>query len=144
MIPGNYRIWRDSAESHGVLSKNKEIAHASGRFQVACYKEEIEASLRTPSYSGYELLDLHDYLGQGGALMGLLDAFWEPKSSVGPAEFRQYCNVTVPLARLSDRIYTTADTLKADVEVHTSARSSGQCEFAVADCQRHWKDRGKW
>ena len=117
MIPGNYRIWRDSAEAHGVLAKNKEIAHASGRFQVACYKEEIEASLRTPSYSGYELLDLHDYLGQGGALMGLLDAFWEPKTYVGPAEFRQYCNATVPLAWLKDRVYTTADTLKADVEL---------------------------
>jgi len=43
---------------------HKEIAHASGRFQVACYKEEIEASLRTASFSGYELLDLHDYLGR--------------------------------------------------------------------------------
>jgi hypothetical protein len=117
MIPGNYRIWRDSASEHHLLAKNKEMAHASGRFQVACYKEEIEASLRTPNYSGYELLDLHDYLGQGGALMGLLDAFWEPKSYVGPAEFRQYCNTTVPLARLKDRVYTTADTLKADVEV---------------------------
>jgi len=117
MIPGNYRIWRDSAEAHGVLAKNKEIAHASGRFQVACYKEEIEASLRTPSYSGYELLDLHDYLGQGGALIGLLDAFWEPKSYVGPAEFRQFNNTTVPLARLKDRVYTTAETLKAEVEL---------------------------
>lgn len=117
MIPGNYRIWRDSAEAHHLLARNKEIAHASGRFQVACYKEEIEASLRTPSYSGYELLDLHDYLGQGGALMGLLDAFWESKSYVGPAEFRQYCNATVPLVRLKDRVYTTANTLKTDVEV---------------------------
>lgn len=117
MVPGNYRIWRDSATEHHLIAKNKEIAHASGRFQVACYKEEVEASLRTPSYSGHELLDLHDYLGQGGALMGLIDAFWEPKSYVGPAEFRQYCNATVPLARLKDRVYTTADTLKSDVEV---------------------------
>jgi len=117
MVPGNYRIWRDSAEAHGLLAKNKEIAYASGRFQVACYKEEIEANLRTPSYSGIELLDLHDYLGQGGALMGLLDAFWEPKSYVGPEEFRQFSNTTVPLARLKDRVFTTADTLKAEVEV---------------------------
>jgi hypothetical protein len=117
MIPGNYRIWRDSATEHHLMAKNKEIAHASGRFQVACYKEEFEANLRTPSYSGIELLDLHDYLGQGGALMGLLDAFWEPKSYVGPAEFRQFCNATVPLARLKQRVFTTAETLKAEVEV---------------------------
>jgi len=117
MRPGNYQIMRDSAQAHGLLAKNKDFAHASGRFQVACYKEEIEASLRTPSYSGCEMLDLHDYLGQGGALIGVLDAFWEPKSYATPAEFRQFNNATVPLARLKDRVYTTADTLKAEVEL---------------------------
>ncbi len=52
MHPGNYIIMRDSAEAHGLLARNKEFAHASGRFQVACYKEEIEANLRTPSLLG--------------------------------------------------------------------------------------------
>src|SRR5436309_406296 len=117
MQPGNYMIMQDSALAHGVLVTNKALAHASGRFQVACYKEEIEANLRTPSYSGYEMLDLHDYLGQGGALIGLLDAFWEEKNYVKAAEFRQFNNETVPLARLKERVYTTADTLRADVEV---------------------------
>jgi beta-galactosidase len=140
MVPGNYRIWRDSAEAHGLLAKNKELAHASGRFQVACYKEEIEANLRTPSYSGIELLDLHDYLGQGGALMGLLDAFWESKSYVTPEEFRQFSNTTVPLARLKDRVYTTADTLQTEVEVaHYGPRP-------LADANAKWQivsDSGK-
>ena len=117
MIPGNYEIMRDSAREHGLLSKNKEFAHASGRFQVACYKEEIEASLRTPSYSGFEILDLHDYLGQGGAPIGMLDAFWETKGYAGPSEFRQWNNTTVPLARFKDRVYTTADTFTSDIEV---------------------------
>ena len=115
--PGNFVIMKDSAAATGVLAKNKQFAHASGRFQVACYKEEIEASLRTPSYSGYELLDLHDYLGQGGALIGMLDAFWEDKGYTNAAEFRQFCNTTVPLARLKDRVYSTADELHAEVEV---------------------------
>jgi beta-galactosidase len=115
--PGNYKIWRDFATNNHVVEKNKQLHHASGRFQVACFKEEIEASLRTPSYSGYELLDLHDYMGQGGALIGMLDPFWQPKSYVGPAEFRQYCNATVPLARLKDRVFTTSDILAAEVEV---------------------------
>jgi hypothetical protein len=117
MIPGNYEIMRDSAEAHGLLSRNKEFAHASGRFQIGCYKEEIEASLRTPSYSGFEILDLHDYLGQGGALIGVLDAFWETKEYVGPAEFRQWNNTTVPLSRFKDRVYTTAQTFTSDIEV---------------------------
>ena len=117
MVPGNYRIMRDAAAEHGTLAKNKQIAHASGRFQVACYKEEFEANLRTASYSGIEILDLHDYLGQGGALIGLLDAFWESKGYVGPEEFRRFCNETVPLARFKERVFTTAETLKADVEL---------------------------
>jgi hypothetical protein len=104
MHPGNYIVMRDSAREHGLLARNRDLAQASGRFQVACYKEEIEANLRTPSYSGYELLDLHDYLGQGGALIGVLDAFWESKGYVTPAEFRQFNNATVPLARLRDRV----------------------------------------
>jgi beta-galactosidase len=115
--PGNYEIMRDSAEAHGLLKKNKALAHASGRFQVVCYKEELEAMERTPSYSGFALLDLHDYLGQGGALIGLLDAFWESKNYVTAAEFRQFNNSTIPLARLKDRVYTTGDTLTAEVEV---------------------------
>ena len=117
MHPGNYIIMRDTAEAHGLLARNKEFAHASGRFQVACYKEEIEASLRTPSFSGYELLDLHDYLGQGGALIGVLDAFWESKGYVTASEFRQYNNATVPLTRFKERVYTTDKTFTTDVEI---------------------------
>jgi len=117
MHPGNYLIMRDSAREHGLLARNREFARASGRFQVACYKEEIEANLRTPSYSGYELLDLHDYLGQGGALIGVLDAFWESKGYVTPDEFRRFNNTTVPLARLRDRVMTTGKSFQVDVEL---------------------------
>jgi len=117
MQPGNYIIMRDSAKDHGMLVHNKALAHASGKFQTACYKEEIEALLRTPSYSGYELLDLHDYLGQGGALIGLLDAFWEEKGYVTSDEFKRFNNTTVPLIRLKDRVYTADQTLAASAEV---------------------------
>jgi hypothetical protein len=117
MHPGNYIIMRDSARKHGILARNKALAHASGRYQVACYKEEIEALLRTPSYSGYQLLDLHDYLGQGGALIGMLDAFWEDKGYVTAKEFRRFNNTTVPLIRLKDRIFTTDQIVTAKAEV---------------------------
>jgi hypothetical protein len=115
--PGNYEIARDFAAAHGLLDRNKQLAHASGRFQLACYKEEIEANLRTPSLSGIQLLDLHDYLGQGTAPIGLLDAFWESKGYATPEEFRHFCNASVLLARVKDRIYTSSDTLTADAEV---------------------------
>ena len=99
-------------------SKNKEFAHASGRFQVACYKEEIEASLRTPSYSGFEILDLHDYLGQGGALIGMLDAFWETKGYADPSGVSSV-EQHAPFRWRASRTASTPlrDTFTADVEV---------------------------
>ncbi len=115
--PGNYEIFRDSARAHGVLGKNKEFAWASGKFQLECYKQEIEANLRTPDAAGFQLLDLHDYLGQGGALVGLLDAFWEPKSYVTAGLFRRFCNETVPLARMRKNIFKTSDAFEVEVEI---------------------------
>ncbi len=116
--PSNYNIFKYIAEQTGVLEFNRDFAWASGRFQLACYKEEIEANLRTPGLAGYQLLDLHDYLGQGTALIGLVDAFWQPKSYLAAAEMRRFNSATVPLARLAQRTFTTADTLTADVELY--------------------------
>ncbi|WP_167759757.1 sugar-binding domain-containing protein [Massilia horti] len=115
--PGNYEIFRDSAREHGVLDKNKEFAWASGRYQLACYKEEIEAIMRTHGMSGYQLLDLHDYLGQGTALVGILDTFWEPKGYATAEEFRRFNGETVPLARLTRLTLSTRDRLDVPVEI---------------------------
>lgn len=117
MRPGNYEIFRDSMAAHGLLAKDKDFAWASGRYQLACYKEEIEANLRTPGLGGFQLLDLHDYVGQGTALVGLLDPFWASKGYATPQEFRHFCNTTVPLARLKNRVLTTADPFAVDVEI---------------------------
>jgi len=136
--PGNYEIMRDSAEAHGLLGQNKQLAYASGRFQVACYKEEIEANLRTPSFSGFVLLDLHDYLGQGGALIGMLDSFWESKNYVDAAEFRRFCNTTVPLARLGRRVFTTAESLDVDVEL----AHFGEAPLTAAEPEWRIEDSG--
>lgn len=115
--PGNYEIFRDSMKAHGLLEKNWLFAVKSGQFQFECYKEEIEANLRTPGLSGFQLLDLHDYLGQGTSPVGLLDAFWESKNYASAEEFKKFCNSTVPLARLPGRVFTTADTLNIDVDI---------------------------
>jgi beta-galactosidase len=115
MQPGNYEIFRDSAAAHSVLEENHEFAQASGKFQLACYKEEIEANLRTPGLAGFQLLDLHDYTGQGTALIGLLDPFWESKGYAPPDEFKKFCNTVVPLAWLPKRVFTTDEKLEADI-----------------------------
>ena len=117
MRPGNYEIFRDSAAAHGLLEKNRDFARASGQFQWQCYKEEIEANLRTPGMAGFQLLDLHDYTGQGTALVGLLDPFWDSKGDATADEFKMFCNATVPLARLKQRVFTTADPFDVPVEI---------------------------
>ena len=131
--PSNYDIFKFIAEQNCVLEFNQAFAWASGRFQLECYKEEIEANLRTPGLAGYQLLDLHDYLGQGTALIGLVDAFWQPKSYVTAQEFRRFNSATVPLARLASRIFTTADTLTSEVELYHFA------EKPIAGAVPFWK-----
>ena len=115
--PRNFEIFRDSLAEHGMLDQWRQFLHASGRLQALCYKEEIEAALRTPGMGGFQLLDLHDFPGQGTALVGVLDPFWDSKGYITPAEFRRFCNPTVPLARVLKRVWTTDETLRAEVEV---------------------------
>ena len=131
--PGNYEIARDSAEAKGLLARNAALALASGRFQLLSYKEEIEANLRTKELRGFQLLDLHDYLGQGTALVGLLDPFWEEKGYVAPAEFRRFCSETVPLARLTKRLFTPNDTFEVPVEIAHFGRDP------LVDAQPYWR-----
>jgi hypothetical protein len=123
--------------AHGVTRPtNSDFARASGRFQLECYKEEIEANLRTPGMAGFQLLDLHDYTGQGTALVGLLDPFWESKGYATPGEFKQFCNTVVPLARLSKRVFTTADSFEVDVEAANfgaQPMTNAQMSWAIHD-----------
>lgn len=161
MRPGNFEIFRDSAQAHGLFvdmpstgfvatatggreishpahPTNKDFAWASGKFQLACYKEEIEANLRTPGLAGFQLLDLHDYVGQGTALVGLLDPFWESKGYVSSKEWRQFCSPVVPLARLTKRVFTTADNFDVPVELVNYGGNS-----IVTNAKAQWTIRTK-
>jgi len=129
--PSNYDIFKYIAEQNGVLDEDKDFAWASGRFQLECYKEEIEANLRTPGLSGFQLLDLHDYLGQGTALIGVVDAFWEPKSYVTAAEFRTFCGPVVPLAWLKKRVFSTDEKIEAEYGVANFGQTTLKTPFRV-------------
>jgi hypothetical protein len=115
--PKNFEIFRESLDAHGMGNLAQRFLLASGKLQTLCYKEDIESALRTPGMGGFELLDLHDFPGQGTALVGVLDPFWEGKGYVTAQEYRRFCNSTVPLARMSKRVFTTDEALQADLEV---------------------------
>jgi hypothetical protein len=109
--PRNFEIFRDRLRANHMGNQARDFLYASGRLQTLCYKEDIESALRTPGMGGFQLLDLHDFPGQGTALVGVLDPFWESKGYVEPEEFRRFCGKTVPLARLERRVFTNRDTL---------------------------------
>ena len=117
MQPGNYEIYQTLMKNAGLEDMDKPFSQASGHFQAACYKEEIEANLRTPGLAGFQLLDLHDYVGQGTALVGVLDPFWQEKGYLTAKQWRRFCNTTVPLAILKKRTFTTGDTFDSDVQI---------------------------
>ncbi len=64
---------------------------------------------------GFQLLDLHDFPGQGTALVGVLDPFWEEKGYITPEQYRRFAGPVVPLARLEKRIFTSAEPLCANI-----------------------------
>jgi hypothetical protein len=113
----NFEIFQETLKDHGMIQLADSFLQASGKLQVLCYKADIEAALRTKDFGGFQLLDLHDFPGQGTALVGVLDPFWDEKGYISPKEYSRFCNSTVPLARLKKHIYTNADTLSAIVEV---------------------------
>lgn len=115
--PKNFEIFRDSLKAHHMGDQAQLFLLASGKLQTLCYKEDIESALRTPGMGGFQLLDLHDFPGQGTALVGVLDPFWDEKGYVTAAAYRRFCNSTVPLARLAKRVFTTDETLQATLEI---------------------------
>lgn len=62
-------------------------------------------------------MDLHDFPGQGTALVGVLDPFWDEKGYITAAEYRRFCNQTVPLARLAKQVFYDNEPIVADIEV---------------------------
>lgn len=113
----NFEIFRDILADNHMSSQAHQFMMASGKLQALCYKYEIEKTLRTPDYAGFQLLALNDYSGQGTALVGILDVFFEEKGYINAAEWRRFCSPTVPLMRTNKFVYNSSETFKADIEI---------------------------
>lgn len=113
----NLEIFRETLQQSGMGDLAEEFLAASGRLQTLCYKADIEAALRTENFGGFQMLGLSDFPGQGTALVGVLNPFWESKGYVTAEEFSSFCSSTVPLVRLPKMVFTEGDTLRAPAEV---------------------------
>ena len=113
----NFEVFRQRLQAKGLLDQADDFVRASGALAVLCYREEIEAALRTPGFGGFQLLDLQDFPGQGTALVGILDAFMDSKGLISPEQWRAFCAETVPLALFPKYTWTTEETFRAEVKV---------------------------
>lgn len=127
--PLNFKAVRNDLRKKHLLSLADSFIRASGVFAAQLYKEEMERALKTNGISGYQLLDLHDFPGQGTALVGILDAFWDSKQLVRPEEHRMYSSEVVPLTRFSKAVYTNNETF--DVAAAVANFSAGPLKQAL-------------
>ncbi len=143
----NYEIVRDCMQAHHLLPRAHDFLVASGKFQAALYKEEIEAFLRTPGMGGFQLLDLHDFPGQGTALVGVLDAFWEEKGYITPEEFRRFSGPVVPLAVMQKRVWSGEETFRAQLRIAQFSEGpleNARPEWNVRDDRGRVLAAGRW
>lgn len=117
LYPHNFEIFQDFLEQNHMLHQAHDFMMASGKLQALLYRSEIEAALRTPNYAGFQMLDIRDFPGQGTALVGILDPFWDSKPYINSEEFSRFSASTVPLAIMSKRILSNTETFTADLEI---------------------------
>ena len=109
----NYERFRNSLDKHNMADQNKAFVQASGKFAVSLYKEEIEGCLRTYPYGGFQIVEARDFPGEGGAIIGWLDAFWDSKGLITPGEFQRFCAPVVCLLSMPKRIYINEEEFNA-------------------------------
>lgn len=149
----NIALYREKAEEKGLLPFAEDFFRASGALAVQCYKAEIEAALRTENLSGFQLLDIQDFTGQGTALVGVLNSLMKPKGTVSADEWRCFCDKTVIMAEFPKFVYSAEESIdftitlfntdpdfsadfasyeiKADNEVMAAGKAPIKCEKRV-------------
>lgn len=113
----NLSGFRETAKKNHIAHLDKPFHDASGALQTILYKALIETFYRTPSCGGFQMLSMTDYSGQGEALVGWLDAFWDSKGIVAPEEFRCYSNSVVPVARFKNYVWENDEIFSAHIQV---------------------------
>lgn len=123
--PRNFEVFADILKRRGLLHLARDFLEVSGKHQLLCYKEEIEKLLRTKDSAGFQLLGLSDFPGQGTALVGVLNAFWQEKGYCTKADFHAFCGSSVLLCRMEKRVFTDDETalFKLNLYRYEKARS---------------------
>lgn len=112
--------YKRGLEEKGLFSHWQDFFRASGRLSVECYRLDIETALRSSRMSGFHLLDIQDFPGQGVATVGILNSFLENKGHVTPERWRSFCSDTVVLGLMRSFVYTAGEEIDCGVFVSST------------------------
>lgn len=115
--PRNIEAMRENLERAGLYGEHEAFFRQTGHLAVECYKREIETLLRSREVSGFQLLDLQDYTGQGTALVGVLNAMMENKGLISAEEWREFCASTVVLGEFASFTGMMGEDIRFDVQI---------------------------
>ena len=105
---------REMAISNNTFRFAREFHSASMQTSRHFYKLETEGLLRTPSCDGIDYLSMRDYTGQGEALIGWYDAFFDAKPALGEVPpFSVLMSTTPCLAKFAKFLWTSNETFTA-------------------------------
>ncbi len=116
--PRNLQDIAARAGEKGMDEKDiRQAIEASGMLSRLAYKAEIEAAFRTKGMSGISLLGLQDFPGQGTALVGMMNAFGQPKpyAFADPKAFSAFFGPTNLLFQTSKFCWTTDEDLTGNL-----------------------------
>lgn len=119
--PRNIEAMRENLEREGLYGEHEAFFRQTGHLAVDCYKREIETLLRSREVSGFQLLDLQDYTGQGTALVGVLNAMMENKGLISAGEWREFCAGTVVLGEFASFTGMMGEDIRFDVQISECA-----------------------
>ena len=134
--PDNLEIIRERVAGRGLSDRWEQYCEATGELSLLCYREEIEAALRTEGLSGISLLGLQDFPGQGTALVGMLNSHLQPKPCdfARPERFRAFFTPVLPLALLPARTWTCGEEIRMSIRLANYGKTAlrGRVRWTLA------------
>lgn len=115
-----YEAYRNGLKEAGMLHRWHDFFKSSGALAVDCYRRDIETALRSSMMSGFQLLDIQDFPGQGVATVGILNAHMKSKGLITPEEWRKFCGETVVLAMINGFVYKSGQEIQCGLLVSST------------------------
>ena len=117
--PENLKHIRRKVREKGLEADWPRMVEATGELSLRCYRQEIEAALRTEGFSGISLLGLQDFPGQGTALVGMMNAHLRPKPYpfADPERFAAFFRDTLPMALLPRVTITDGEEIRVPIRI---------------------------